>query len=124
MAQTSVNTESYIENAIAKPLNREMVKWFVDKLINTEADLKDTRLQLIDAKLFDLPPVTLINACIDPLRSDGAKLEHALKEAGVAVERKNYEGVTHEFFGIAAVVEKAKEAQAYAGLRLRQSFGN
>ncbi|MES3010420.1 MAG: alpha/beta hydrolase [Pseudomonadota bacterium] len=124
VAQTSVNTESYIENAIAKPLNREMVKWFVDKLINSEADLKDMRLQLIDAKLFDLPPVTIINARIDPLRSDGAKLEDALKEAGVAVERKDYEGVTHEFFGMAAVVQKAKEAQQYAGQRLRQAFGN
>ncbi len=124
VAQTSVNTESYIENAIAKPLNREMVKWFVDKLINSEADLKDKRLQLIDAKLFDLPPVTIINARIDPLRSDGAKLEDALKEANVPVERKDFEGVTHEFFGMAAVVQKAKEAQQYAGQRLRQAFGN
>ncbi len=122
VAQTSLNTESYLENAIAKPLNRAMVKWFVDHLINHENDLKDTRLQLIDADLTRLPPVTLINARLDPLRSDGAKLEDALRAAGNAVQRREYEGVAHEFFGAAAVLRKAREAQAYAGERLRQAF--
>jgi len=124
VTQTSLNTESYIENAIAKPLNRAMVQWFVDKTTRSPADLKDTRLQLIDAKLEGLPPVTIINARIDPLRSDGAKMEDALKKANVPVERRDYEGVTHEFFGTAAVVEKAKQAQMFAGDRLRASFGN
>jgi len=123
VAQTSLNTASELENAAAKPLNRAMVKWFVDHLVRTPDDLKDTRLQLIDAKLQGLPPVTIINATIDPLRSDGEKLEDALKAAQVPVERKLYTGVTHEFFGTAAVVTKAKEAQAYAGQRLKGAFG-
>ncbi|MET0291912.1 MAG: alpha/beta hydrolase, partial [Steroidobacteraceae bacterium] len=123
VAQTSLNTESYIENAIALPLNRAMVEWFVDKLVRSEADLEDPRLQLIDANLAGLPPVTIISARIDPLRSDGSKLADALEKAGVPVERRDYEGVTHEFFGCAAVVEKAREAQAYAGERLKASFG-
>jgi len=124
VAQTSVNTESYLENAIAKPLNRAMVKWFVSHLVRSDDDLKDTRLQLIDADLKGLPPVTIINARLDPLRSDGAKLLDALEDAGVEVERREYEGVAHEFFGAAAVLEKAREAQAFAGQRLRTSFGN
>ena len=76
-----------------------------------------------DAKLQGLPPVTLISAQIDPLQSDGVMLEKALKAAGVAVERKNYDGVTHEFFGMAAVVKKAKDAQEYAGQRLKRAWG-
>lgn len=122
VAQTSLNTESYLENAIAKPLNRAMVAWFVDKLVRSEADLEDPRLQLIDANLAGLPPVSIINARLDPLRSDGAKLEDALRDAGVAVERREYEGVAHEFFGAAAVLEKARLAQAFAGERLRAAF--
>ena len=119
-----LDTESYIENALAKPLNRAMVKWFVDKLVRSPADLKDTRLQLIDAKLAGMAAgVTIINARIDPLRSDGAKMEDALKKANVPVERRDYEGVTHEFFGTAAVVDKARQAQEYAGQRLKQAFG-
>ncbi|XDF34587.1 alpha/beta hydrolase [Paracidovorax avenae] len=122
VAQTSLNTESYLENAIAKPLNRAMVKWFVDHLVRSEKDLADPRLSLVDARLEGLPPVTIINARIDPLRSDGAKLEKALQEAGVPVERRDYEGVAHEFFGAAAVLEKARQAQAYAGERLRAAL--
>ncbi|QEI07481.1 alpha/beta hydrolase [Pigmentiphaga aceris] len=124
VAQTgSLNTPSYIENAAAKPLNRPMIEWFLDKLLRTPADKQDTRLDLVNADLRGLPPVTIINARLDPLRSDGAMLEDALKKAGVSVERKDYAGVTHEFFGGAAVLQKAREAQAYAGQRLMQSFG-
>ena len=122
VTQTSLNTESYLENAIAKPLNRAMVKWFVDHLVRSEDDLQDTRLQLIEADLRGLPPVTIINARLDPLRSDGAKLDDALEDAGVEVERREYEGVAHEFFGGAAVLQKARDAQAFAGERLRAAF--
>jgi len=119
----SLHTESYIENAIAKPLNRAMIEWFVGNLIRSDDDRKDTRLDLEHADFRGLPPVTIINAGLDPLRSDGGILEDALKEAGVPVERKIYTGVTHEFFGAAAVVQKAADAQAWAGQRLRESFG-
>ncbi len=122
VAQTSLNTESYLENAIAKPLNREMVKWFVNHLVRSDDDLRDPRLSLVDADLKGLPPVTLVNARLDPLRGDGAKLQRALEMAGVDVARQEYEGVAHEFFGAAAVLEKARQAQAFAGMRLSASL--
>ena len=123
VAQNNLSTVSYLENAIAAPLNRAMIPWFLDKLLRSEADLDDPRLNLVGADLHGLPPVTLINATLDPLRDDGALLEEALTAAGVPVERAVYDGVVHEFFGMAAVVEKAREAQAYAGERLREAFG-
>jgi len=122
VTQTDRDTESYLENAIAMPLNRAMMKWFFEHTTRNHADLQDTRLQILYAPLRGLPPVTLISARIDPLRSDSAKLEDALRKANVTVERRDYEGVTHEFFGAAAVVEKAREAQAWAGERLQQAF--
>lgn len=54
---------------------------------------------------------------------DGARLEQALRSAGDEVERRVHDGVTHEFLGMAAVVDEARDAQAYAGERLRQAFG-
>jgi acetyl esterase/lipase len=124
VAQTgSLHTESYLENAIAKPLNKAMIEWFVGHLISSDADKSDTRLNLVDADLTGLPPVTIINATIDPLRDDGEMLQSALQDAGVPVLREVYAGVTHEFFGCASVVEKAAQAQALAGQRLRESFG-
>lgn len=122
VTQTDRDTESYLENAIAMPLNRAMMQWFFDHATRNEDDLKDTRLRLIDAHLHGLPPVTLISARIDPLRSDSVKLEAALRYCDVAVQRRDYEGVTHEFFGAAAVVEKARQAQAWAGHRLQEAF--
>jgi acetyl esterase len=50
-------------------------------------------------------------------------LADKLKAAGVTVDTKNYDGVTHEFFGMAAVVPEAKEAQAYAADQLKKVFG-
>jgi acetyl esterase/lipase len=122
IAQASLETGSYAANADAKPLNRVMMKWFFDQTVRSPADLDDLRIALVDAKLQGLPPVTLINASIDPLLDDAALLEAALKKAGVPVERKVYDGVTHEFFGMAAVVAKAKQAQEYAGQRLKAGF--
>lgn len=120
IAQTeSFNTESYIENAIAKPLNRAMMEWFLDHAIPNEQDRADPRANVVKADLRGLPPVTIINATLDPLRSDGGMLEDALEAAGVRVEREIYTGVTHEFFGCGAVVAKAKEAVAFAGQRLQ-----
>ncbi|MNL45347.1 hypothetical protein D3C87_1679860 [compost metagenome] len=49
-------------------------------------------------------------------------LADKLKAAGVKVSSKNYEGVTHEFFGMAIVVPEAKAAQAYAAEQLKAAF--
>lgn len=119
VAQSSTDTESYLKYADAMPLNRPMMLWFISNVTKGPADAKDPRIDLVHANLQGLPAVTLINAEIDPLRDDGAQLETALRSAGVPVERKVYDGVTHEFFGTAAVVEKALQAQEYAGQRLK-----
>ena len=122
VTQTGTTTESYIDSGNAKVLNKTMIGWFLDKTLTSAADKADPRLDLLHAKLAVLPPVTLINAQIDPLRSDGAVLEEALKQASVPVIRKEYEGVTHEFFGAAAVLSEAKKAQALAADRLKDAF--
>ena len=72
--------------------------------------------------LSGLPPATVITAAIDPLRSEGQMYAELLKKAGVKVDYKNYSGVTHEFFGMGAVVPEAKEAVKQAASGLRASF--
>ena len=123
IAQPDTTTASYNTYAAAKPLNRPMMGWFAKHTVRTPADLQDPRINLVAANLKGLPPVTIINAEIDPLRDDGPMLQRALRDAGVEVEHRKYDGVAHEFFGQATVVDKAKEAQAYAGERLKASLG-
>jgi acetyl esterase len=118
----NMQTDSYVDCANAKPLDKAMIGWFVDKLIARPADKSDPRLDLVNAELHNLPPIIIINAEIDPLRSDGEMLESALKKADVEVTRKVYDGVTHEFFGMASAVGKAKDAQEYAGKHLKKYF--
>jgi acetyl esterase/lipase len=113
-----------VANAEAKPLNRAMMGWFAKQTVRTPADLQDPRINLVKANLTGLPAVTIINAQIDPLRDDGAMLEQALKQANVSVERRVYDGVAHEFFGMGAVVDKAKDAEQYAGDRLKTALGS
>ena len=44
------------------------------------------------------------------------------KKAGVDTEQKLYNGTTHEFFGMAAVVPEAKQAQGFAVDKLKRAF--
>lgn len=45
-----------------------------------------------------------------------------LKAAGVDTTHQVYSGVTHEFFGMDAVVAKAREAQDVAAGKLKAAF--
>lgn len=123
IAQTDTTTASYVKNANDVPLNRAMMVWFTKKYVRTMADAKDPRLALVNANLKGLPATTIITDEYDPLQSDGMMLADKLKAAGVTVNSKNYDGVTHEFFGMAAVVPQAKEAQAFAVSELKKAFG-
>lgn len=122
IAQADMTTKSYQAYANAKPLNKAMMAWFTEKYVTAMAEAKDPRISLVNANLKGLPATTIITAEIDPLNSDGLMLADKLKAAGVMVEHKNYEGVTHEFFGMAAVVPEAKQAQAYAAEQLIKAF--
>jgi acetyl esterase len=122
IAQSNMNTESYTKYADAKPLNKAMMQWFSKNYLNSMAEAKDPRMSIVNANLKGLPATTIINAEIDPLADDGKLLEDKLKAAGVKVERKIYDGVTHEFFGMVPVVPEAKQAQAYAADQLKAAF--
>lgn len=124
VAGTDTRTPSYTENTAAVPLGRDDILWFVDKLTRSPLDLQDPRLDVIGkADLRGLPPATIINAGIDPLRSDGEMLAQKLQAAGVPAVQRTWSGATHEFFGMAPVVPDATEAQAFAAMRLREAFG-
>ncbi len=123
VADTKMDTPSYIENAKAKPLNAAMMKWFADMTFANKEDASDPKIALLQAKtLKGLPSTTIITAQIDPLRSEGQMLAEKLKADGVSVHYKNYDGVTHEFFGMGAVVDEAKEAVALAAADLKAAF--
>lgn len=122
LASSAMSSDSYRKYRDAKPLDKAMMVWFTEQYLRTPADAADPRIDLLSAKLAGLPPTTIINAEIDPLLSDGELLAKKLKLAEVPVEQKTFAGVTHEFFGMGAVVEDARDAVKLACDRLRKGF--
>jgi acetyl esterase/lipase len=114
IAGYDLNTPSYLANTQTKPLNKDLMAWFFKYYLRTPTDGKSPMIDLVHANLKGLPAATIVTAQYDPLMSEGKMLADNLQKAGITVQYKNYEGVTHEFFGMAAVVPEAKEAQAFA----------
>ena len=122
VSNSDMNSESYKTYAEAKPLSKAMMAWFVKNYLNNTEEAKNPIISIVNANLKGLPSTTIIQAEIDPLQSEGMLLAEKLKAANVKVDLKKYEGVTHEFFGMAAIVPQAKDAQAYASKNLKSSF--
>lgn len=123
VASGSLNTPSYIENQMAMPLSRAAMNWFFEHYLPEDASRRDPRINLIEADLRGLPPATIVTAELDPLRWEGRTLAERLRTAGAQVEDRTYDGVTHEFFGMAAVVDDAKAAQQFAADAMRRGLG-
>jgi acetyl esterase len=118
------DTPSYQENANASPLNRAGMQWFWRQYLNNATDGNNPYASPLRAEnLRGLPPATVITADIDPLRSEGQAYAERLQKDGVAVKAINYTNVTHEFFEMGAVVNKAKQAVGEAATGLRSGFG-
>ena len=114
IAGYDMNTPSYQANTETAPLNKAGMAWFFKNYLRAPADGKNPLIDLVHANLKGLPPTTIIGADYDPLKSEGKMLADRLTAAGVKTNYKLYDGTTHEFFGMAAVVPEAKEAQGVA----------
>lgn len=115
-----MNTASYKRHANAKPLNKAMMAWFFK---HYGGDPKNPyALPMKAASLKGMPSATIIAAELDPLLSEGKAYADRLKKEGVAVAYKEYKGVTHEFFGMGAVVPMAKDAEQFAANALKKAF--
>lgn len=123
VAGNDMDTPSYKENANATPLGKADMEWFVKNTVTSMDDAKDPRINLNGrSDLAGVAPATVILAQIDPLRSDGETYAAKLKDAGVSVDIKTFDGVTHEFFGMAKVVPQAKQAMNMAVSDLTAAF--
>jgi acetyl esterase len=108
IAQSDTNTASYQKNAMAVPVNRAMMVWFYKMHLPSIRSAADSRIDLTKANLKGLYPTTVITDELDPLQSDGQMLRDKMKAQRMDVTYQNYDGVTHEFFGMAAIITEAK----------------
>ncbi|WP_233269370.1 alpha/beta hydrolase [Alteribacillus sp. YIM 98480] len=80
-------------------LDRELMIWFGNHYIRTEADLKDKyAAPLLAEDLSNLPRAFVVTAEVDVLRDEGIAYGQRLKEAGVKVETICEKGLVHGYF--------------------------
>jgi acetyl esterase len=87
------------------------LRWFFDHYTGGRDLDRDFRFAPIAApSLAGLPPTLVAAAQCDPLRDDALELSTALARDGVRVEPRLYDGMTHGFFQMGGMVERAREA--------------
>ena len=123
VTDTSMSQPSYAENVDSQPLHTSMMPWFWNYYLESESQKNDKYVApLLADNLSGLPPAIVITAENDPLRDEGMQYAEKLSNAGVSVEAQTFSGVTHEFFGLAGAVSKAKDAMKFASDGLKKVF--
>jgi len=103
--------------------NRWSVNWYWSNyLADTRDGLSPLASPLRAGDLAALPEATVLTAEFDPLRDQGEQYARRLREAGVPVEARCYEGMAHGFFAMGGVLSTARESIAYAAGRLARAF--
>jgi acetyl esterase len=105
-------------------LSRADMEWFWGHYLASDADRTNPYACPAYAKsLAGLPPALVITAEYDPLRDEGEAYAVRLSNEGVSTILKRYDGVTHGFFGMPGLLEKAKVAIGDAADALRTAIG-
>ncbi|HWG71024.1 MAG TPA: alpha/beta hydrolase [Steroidobacteraceae bacterium] len=121
VADADFDTPSYREfGGGGYGLNRERMAFYWDVYVPHAADRLHPLAAPLRADLKGLPPVLVLLAELDVLRSEGEALVAKLREAGVSVESETFAGVLHGFVRATGTVRKARDAVALAGSWIRR----
>lgn len=119
----AAGTESLRDMDDPALFNRRSVDWYWSHYLNSPADGADPRVSpLLAEDLTGLPDALVITAEYDPLRDEGEQYADRLAAAGVAVERRRYDGVPHGFVTMSGVLDEAGQALQQAAEFLRREF--
>jgi acetyl esterase len=114
------DTASYRENADGYLLTKDSMVWFWNHYLRSERDGADPYASPLRApSLAGLPPAMVVTAEFDPLRDEGEAYAERLRQAGVPVTVDRYDGLIHGFFILTGVFDRAKQAVADAGAKIR-----
>ncbi len=116
-------TDSYRENGAGYLLDLPAMTWFFghyqpDVEARTDPDCSPLRAD----DLSGMAPAWVLTAGYDPLRDEGRAYAEALRDAGVEVTHREWEGHIHAFFTMNLAMDGAAEAQDEAAQALREAF--
>ena len=102
-------------------ISREMQHWFMDHYLGDPAHKLLPRVSpLLAPDLRGLPPAHIVTAEYDALRDEGEAYAQRLRDAGVPVTLKLYDGMIHEF--MRWPFDDARRALQDAAAALRRSL--
>ena len=105
------STDSYRANATGYGLSTQAMQWFWEQYLQGNQHDNDPYAAPQRAQSLEgLAPAIIITAQYDPLLSDGENYLAALKDAGVSVTYRKFEGMIHGFFTNLAVTPTATTA--------------
>ncbi len=117
------DTPSYRENGEGYLLTQELMQWFWKQYLSSDEDGKNAYASPLQAReLRRVAPAFVITAEFDPLRDEGEAYAARLKEAGVPVEAKRYDGAIHGFFNLGHIIDQGKQVMNDAVTRLKAAF--
>lgn len=95
-------------------ITKQETGWFMDLYLDgTGIEADDARVSpLKAADLSGLAPALVLTAGFDPLRDEGNEYAAALRAAGVAVDHRQFDALTHGFASIAPFGGGSAEATA------------
>lgn len=107
----SPEISSYVENEFAPVLPKATVEFFINLLKTGTPDLKDTKLNIVNAspeEVKGLPPTVFGIAGLDPLRDEALLYAKLLTEAGVPTDIRLFKGVPHGFRRFGSALKASK----------------
>lgn len=123
VTDASQSTPSIERYGVGHLLEKDSLSWFYAHYQREVSDRLDPRFSPLLAEVSpNMAPVLLILAECDPLHDEGVAYARHLHAAGVDVELKIYEGMTHDFMRMGAIIDEAEEAQQHIAERLMRVF--
>jgi acetyl esterase len=99
------------------------LQWMFNNYLRNEADRTDWRFAPLEANdLSNLPPAFIALAEYDPLVDEGTEYASKLEDAGVPVQLKLYEGMTHDFARLGNIVNQAEAVRKDMAEALARAF--
>ncbi len=104
------DTSSYAESAVGKFLEADDMRWYWAQYLAGGGRADDPYVSVLRADLPGVAPALVITADHDVLRDEGEAYAERLRDAGVDVELRRFDGLVHAF----AVMSAFPLAQAEA----------
>jgi acetyl esterase len=122
VTDAAMDTSSYEEFADGYRLTRRSMAWYWGHY-RGDADPADPELSPLRAPdLAGVAPAFVTTAEFDPLRDEGEAYAERLREAGVRVTVKRYDGLIHGFYTLGGHIDETAAAYDDIAAALRAAF--